>query len=435
LNVASQAVPAATETLTYERTKPTQRTPHGREDLPAHLRREEVVIMPQEDVSAMTRIGEKVTEQLHYKEAQCWVKRYVRPVFAGEINGVRTIRCGQLPALCNEKGKFGSSFIAHATVAKFEDHTPLYRLGQQLRRDSGMDIAESTLDKIPEIAAFWLAPIAGRLSAMLMAGGYVQMDESTLRVMIQPTNGKSTRGYMWLRNSPELKIVSFHYDRHRDAEVARRLLGNYQGILQTDGYVVYDAYSNAPGIIHAGCHAHARRGFEESLHNDKCRAAYALEEYRRLFDVERDARERNLSPDDRLALRKEKAEPIIAGFKGWLDAEVHTVRPKSRIGKAMLYCLGRWKELVRFLEDGRIELSNNLVENPVRPFALGRKNWLFAGSEDAARRMATIYTIQGTCKLHGVNLFRYLTHLLDELPSRRASDIDDLLPMNWKPPP
>jgi hypothetical protein len=265
-----------------------------------------------------------------------------------------------------------------------------------------------------------------------MQSGYVQIDESTLRVMIKPTNGKSKTGYMWLRYSPQLHIVVFDYDRHRNTAAAKKLVGDFQGVLQSDGYVVYDTYSSTEGVVHAGCHAHARRGFEKSKGNDKTRANYALKIYKDLFDVEKDAKEAQLSSEERLALRQERSVPLIEGFKKWLDEQVHNVRPKSNIGKAILYCLGRWDELTQFMHDGRIEISNNLIENCVRPYALGRKNWLFAGSEDAARRMAIIYSVQMTCKLLGINFFKYLTHVLEEMPKRKSGDIDDLLPMNWK---
>jgi len=432
LGVSPQTPPMPMERISYERAKPRKHTPHGRGEIPAHLPRSEIVIEPEGDTSAMERIGEKVTEQLEYKPPEYYVTRYVRPVFAGERDGVRTVLCGELPALCNDKGKYGASIIAQVTVAKFEDHIPVYRVRKQILRDSGMDIAETSLDALVEKAAFWMSPIAERLRVDVMASGYVQVDETRLPVMIRPTNGKSTTGQLWLRHSPERCIVAFDYQRRRTADVAQQLLQGYQGILQSDGYVVYDAFSRTDGVAHACCNAHARRGFDESLTNDRSRATHALEQYRKLFAIEDEARKAGLSPPQRLALRQENSAPIAAAFKSWLDAQVAHVIPKSPIGKAVLYCLNRWRELTRFLEDGRIELSSNLVENCVRPCALGRKNWLFAGSEDGARRMATIYTVAVSAKLHGLNTFDYFTHILRELPKRTSGDIDDLLPTTWR---
>jgi len=266
-----------------------------------------------------------------------------------------------------------------------------------------------------------------------MNSGYMQMDESHITVMIKPTAGKSTTGQMWLRHAPEKRIVVFDYDRHRSAGVARRLLGDYQGILQTDGYAVYDYYDTAQGVLHACCHSHARRKFEQSLRGDRKRAEYALGQYRRLFEIEQQAQTQQMTAEKRLLLRQQKSAPIVAELKGWMDEEFRKVKPKSPIGRAICYALNHWEQLTRILQNGRIELSNNFIENCVRPLALGRKNWLFAGSEDAARRMATIYTVLSTCRLHDLNTRDYLTDLLRKLPGRLSNNIEDLLPWNWKP--
>jgi len=433
LGIPENDISEKTETITYDRTKPHKQTPHGREDIPAHLPRNEIVIMPQEDVSGMERIGEKVTEQLEYAPAKYFVNKYIRPVFAGDIHGERTVVCGELPKLCSEKGKYGASIIAHAVVSKFDDHTPIYRLQKIIARDSGVVIPESSLDTFPEIAAFWLEPIARKCAEKVMGSGYIQMDESTLKVMIKPTNGKSTTGQMWVRHAPEQHIVIFNYDRHRSGTVASNLIGDYQGILQTDGLGSYNQFTESNDIVHAGCHAHARRGFDESKSSDHARAAHALSLYQKLFTIEAESKSLYMPPGDRHKLRQEKSAPIVAEFKLWLDAEVRNVRPKSPIGKAILYCLNRWYKLTRFLKDGRIEISNNLVENCIRPLAIGRKNWMFAGCPEAARRMGVLLTIIGTCKLLGINSFQYLAHVLTELPKRMDHDIDDLLPWNWKP--
>ena len=433
LGVPESSLPEKTETVTYDRKKQGRCTPHGREDIPAHLPRNEIVIMPQEDVSGMERIGEKVTEQLEYTPPKYSVNKYVRPVFAGNLHGERTVVCGELPKLCSDKGKYGASIIAHAVVSKFEDHTPIYRLQKIIARDSGVVVPESSLDTFPEIASFWLEPIAGKCAEKVMESGYVQADESTLKVMIKPTNGKSTTGQMWVRHAPEQHVVAFDYDRHRNGTVAKNLLGGYQGILQTDGLGAYNQFTKSEGVVHAGCHAHARRGFDESKSSDHERATHALDLYQKLFAVEKEAKSLSLLPGDRLKRRQETSAPIIAEFKLWLDAEIRNVRPKSPIGKAILYCLNRWYELTRFLEDGRIEISNNLVENCIRPLAIGRKNWMFAGSPEAARRTGVILTIIGTCKLLAINSFQYLAYVLSEMPKRMDHDIGDLLPWNWKP--
>jgi len=187
-------------------------------------------------------------------------------------------------------------------------------------------------------------------------------------------------------------------------------------------------------IVHANCHAHSRRGFKDALDSDPPRARWILDMYKKLFEIECIAKEEALSAEDRLKLRLEKSKPIIDEMKAWLDKTVLEVTPKSLIGKAVGYTLSRWKGLTRFLENGAIELSNNLVENGFRKMALGKRNYMFTKSEQGAKNLATIYSVLGTCYLHGINPFDYLCDVLEKLPSRASNNITDLLPMNWKPP-
>ncbi len=424
------------EELSYSRRKKKRKTPHGREDIPEHIPRHDIHIEPDFDTTGMEKLTDKITEQLEYKEPEFYVTRIFRPVYVNVVDGVRKIHCPPLPPLCIDKGKAGPTLVARIMVAKGEDHTPIYRQKKQIKRDCGMDIPLSSMDNWFARGCNWMNIIAGRLDQILLQCGYLQMDESPLKVMIKPTNGKSTRGYMWSRYGPEPGIAVFHYDRRWSAAVAEELIGpDYQGILQTDGLKAYDALGNRKTIIHAGCNGHARRGFEKSLGNDKKSAKHALKIYRELFAIEDEALKQNMTPDERLELRKEKSVPIIDDYKEWLDTQIQNpkILPKSKIGKAILYVLSRWKELTRFLEDGRIELSNNWIENLFRLLALGRRNWLFAGSGNGARNLASLYTILLTCKLQQINSFKYLSDVLKKLPARgEGADIDDLLPMNWK---
>jgi transposase len=211
------------------------------------------------------------------------------------------------------------------------------------------------------------------------------------------------------------------------------ITASYKGIVQSDGLNLYNTLDFRDGVIHANCHAHSRRGFKDALGNDKDRARWMLDTYIKLFAVDEIARNEELSAQQRLELRLEKSKPIIDEMKAWLDKTVLEVTPKSLIGKAVGYALSRWKGLTAFLNDGRIELSNNLVENRFRKLALGRKNWMFTKTEEGAKNLAAVYSILGTCELNGINPFDYLGNLLEKLPARMSNDIDDLLPMNWKP--
>jgi len=409
---------------------------HGRDELPAHLPRVQKHIVPDYDTTGMEHIRDAVTEELHYKEPEFYVVQTIRPVHVKiDENGLRTPVCPELAPRCIDKGNAGASMVAQTITAKVIDHTALFHFQKQIKRICGYDVAYATLNDWFARGVFWLEPIALRLHQMLLESGYVQMDETTLRVIITPSQGKSHQGYMHVCNSPELKIVSFQYFNTRNQKIVHSILGeHYQGIVQTDGLDIYNFLDTIADIVHAGCHAHARRGFEEQKSSDGKRVTPALDMWQSLFEIERDARDKGLSTDERLKLRRERSQPIIDELKGWIDTTIVELTPKDPLKKALLYTLSRWKQLTRFLCDGRIELSNNLIENRIRPLAQGRKNWLFSKSEAGARRLAIAQTVLRTCELHGINPFDYLCDVLEKMPGRKANDIDDLLPMNWVAP-
>jgi len=424
-----------TERIEYDRKKSNgKRTPHGREEIPPHLPRIRIPIHPDFDTTGMEQIGEKITEELHYKAAEFYVKQLVRPVFATIQNGFRTVVCPQLPPRCIEKGKAGASLVAQTIVTKCVDHIPLYRFKQQIDRSCDMHIAQSTIDGWFSRGAFWFEPVDRRLQEIIRAHDYAQLDETSVQVMIRPTKGKSHRGYMWLCSAPELKCVTFNYFHTRNKDGPGILLGpDYQGIVQTDGLEVYSAFCSKSTIIHAGCMYHARRGFKDALGNDRERASWMLDKIQLLSKIEEKAKVEGYSPEERLVLRQEESSPIMSEMKQWLTDNLMESLPKGGIGKAIKYMYNRWDELSRFLSDGRIEISTNFIENCVRPFAIGRKNWLFCGSESGARRLASVYSVLATAKLNGLNPFEYANVLLEELPKRTANNIDDLLPHIWKP--
>jgi len=434
----SQQAPVVTEqVINYTRTtvsKPP--TPHGREELPAHLPRVKEYVKPDYDTTGMEKISEKITETLEYKPPVFFVKQLIREVHVqkADDNGTeRTVMCSELPPRCIEKGKAGASVVAQAIVTKCVDHNPLYRFQDQIKRNCGLDIPYSTLSGWFMKGLFWLEPLAKRQHEILLTSGYIQTDETTIRVMIKPTEGKSHQGYMHLCLSPELPAVSFHYFNTRNQQHVQELLGpRYRGIVQSDGLKIYDVLNSTEGIEHGGCGAHARRGFMEAEGSDRKRAHQILDKWKELFAIEALARDQAMDANQRLAQRIEKSQPIMNDIKTWLNENISQVTPASLIGKAIAYMLNRWDELTLFLRNGRIELSTNLIENRVRPFVLGRKNFLFCQSEESAQALAAAYTIMGTCKLLGINQFDYLCDVLDKIPDRKANDIDDLLPANWK---
>jgi transposase len=435
LDVPIQDVEGVLETVTYNRTKVKKNTPHGRDEIPAHIPRIDKKIEPDFDTSGYVKIADKITEELHYKPAEFYVLRMIRPVLKKVIDGQAVISTPDLPPRCIDKGKAGSSFVAQLLVTKCVDHNPLYRFMEQVKRYCDYDIPYSTANGWFSRGAFWLESLIPALMSSIYESGYFQIDETTIRVMIEPVKGKSHLGYMVQLLSPDRKSVVFRYMETRNQKNIKELIPQtYNGIVQTDGLNLYHFLDHRDGIEHSNCHAHCRRGFKDALDNDPARARWMLDMYKVLFEVEETAKQENLSTEERLQLRVEQSSPIIDEMKAWLDATVLEVPPKSLIGKAIVYALSRWKGLTVFLKDGSIELSNNLVENGFRKMALGKRNYMFTKTEQGARNLATIYSVLGTCYLHGINPFEYLCDVLEKLPVRKANDITDLLPMNWNQP-
>ena len=435
LGVPKQNVEVTQETVAYTRDKIKKHTPHGRDDIPAHLPRFDKNIDPDFDTSGYVKIAEKITEELHYKPAEFYVLRLIRPVFKRIAdNGETVISTPELPARCIDKGIAGSSLVAQLLVTKCVDHNPLYRFQEQVRRYCDYDIPYSTISGWFSKGAFWLSGLVPALQDRILKSGYFQIDESTIKVMVEPTKGKSHLGYMVQMLAPELKIVTFHYMKTRNQKNIKDLIpDSYTGRVQSDGLNLYDFLDFKELITHVNCHGHARRGFKDALGNDEKRARCMLDMYKELFAIEAFSAENNFSAEQRLQLRLEMSKTLIDEMKLWLDKTVLEVTPKSLIGKAIGYMLSRWNALTVFLKDGRVELSNNFVENRFRKLALGRRNWLFTKSEDGARNLAAIYSVLGTCELNGINPYDYLCDLLEKLPARNANDIEDLLPIKWKP--
>lgn len=422
-----------TQTITYSRKNPNaNKTPHGRDEIPAHIPRVTIEIPPDYDATGMERVADKITEQLEYKPPEFFVKRYVRPVHATILNGRRTLLSPDLPPLCIDKGKLGATVVAHTIISKCQDHLPHYRIANMISRDCTMSIPESTIRDAFKQGTILLSAIVHRLEQIALSSNYLQMDESSIRVMIQPTQGKTHRGCMIVRHAPLEKIVLFNYQKTRNVDVGKKLLTQFKGTLQSDGLNLYPIICGELKLIQAGCMDHCRRGFDKALTNDKLRATQALDLIRPLYAVEEIARKEELTPEKRLALRIEKSAPVFNEFIVWCGETLKQTTPKSPIGKAICYTLERKTELGRFLEDGKIELSDILIENAIRPLAIGRKNFMFAGSEEGARRLAIGYSIIGTCLRNGLNVRNYLNHVLEELPKRMAKNIDDLLPIYWK---
>ncbi|MFA9462576.1 IS66 family transposase [Thiohalorhabdus methylotrophus] len=426
------------------------RTKRGRKPLPDNLPREEIVHdLPDEDKvcaedgAALERIGEEVAEQLDVIPAKVQVLRHVRPKYACpccEDTGVHTPAMPPQPI----PGSIASpGLLAHVATAKYVDGLPLYRMATILER-AGVDLPRATL-------AHWMVrmgeavqPLVNLLGDALEAGPVLQMDETPVQVLKERGKKATSQSYMWIQKGgpPGKPAIRFRYAPTRGHEVPKRLLADFHGYLQTDGYSAYGtALAGRDDVVAVGCWAHARRPFDEAIkaHGKKKakkagHARQGLDYIQQLYAIERQARDQGLDAAARYRLRQDQAKPLLDEMRAWLDEALTAVPPKSATGKALHYLAGQWERLVRYLGDGRIPIDNNGAENAIRPFVLGRKNWLFSNSIAGATASANLYSLVETAKANGHEPYAYLRHLFKELPATDSAEAyEALLPWNLDP--
>jgi transposase len=408
----------------------------GRLPIPAHLEREEEVIEPEEDTTGMEHIGDEVTETLEYTPGKLWVRRIVRPKYARKdtAQGQSPIIVAPMPDQAFPRLKAGVSLLVWLVISKFVEHLPLYRLAQILGRQ-GIKIPDSTMGEWVKVAIEQLEVLYAAYKRLLLQSAYLQMDETRLQVLEESAKGKPHLGYIWAVYDPVNRLPFYTYLPGRSHHGPKKLLEPFVGYLQSDGYSVYELLNREmPGITLLNCWAHARREFVKAKDNDPQRAEFALRCIQLLYKVEEEARNQQLSPEERLALRQEKSRPVWEELFAWMRIELEKTLPKSPIGGAIAYALKRRKNLEHFLLDGRLEIDNNLVENAIRPIAVGRKNYLFAGSHEAAQRTAMIYTLVNACKQHHIDPYIWLQDVLSRIHRQPVNRIEELLPQNWTPP-
>ncbi len=303
---------------------------------------------------------------------------------------------------------------------------PLYRQIEQFKR-LGVEIPSSTMSDWVTLCCNLLGPLYEALKKKILQSGYLQADETTIKVLDKNKNGKTHLGFYWVYRDPVSGLVLFDYQKGRGREGPTQMLKDFKGYLQSDGWPAYDILDkNNIQLIH--CMAHARRYFEHALNDHKELCAYAITEIQKLYNIERIARDENMLHQQRYELRQKESVPVLENLHRWLKQNVAVPTPKSATGTAFAYALKRWEKLMIYAGDGKLEIDNNLVENAIRPIAIGRKNYMFAGSHDAAQRSAMIYSLAGTCKLKGVEPLEYFTNLLQILPDFKANRLEELLP-------
>ena len=429
-----QSGPVLLQTIQYQRKKAskpdTEKVQTGRMALPASLPREEEVIEPKADVTGWTRIGQEITEELERIPGKLFVRQYLRPKYINPLTGEIVI--GELPVRPIDKGIAGPGLLAQIVIDKYVDHLPIYRQVQRFERE-GMKLPISTLADWISGTCHLLEPLYEVHRKQVLNSNYLQADETPIKVMDKDKKGATHRGYHWVYHAPVNRLVLFDYREGRGREGPNECLQDFSGFLQTDGYAVYEDFNKRSGITLLHCMAHARRMFDQALDNDKQRAEYVLTEMQKLYAVEQMGRDKSLSMEELHTLRQEQAIPILENIKVWMMNTYPEVLPESTIGKAIGYSLKRWDKLSLYTTDARLEIDNNLVENAIRPVAIGRKNYLFAGSHDGARRAAMLYSFLGTCKINNVNPFEWLRDILRRIPSHSVNRLQQLLPNNWTP--
>ena len=437
--VEVQAEPAEADVISVpEHT----RKKRGRKPLPEALLRIEVIhaladaerICPH-DGNRLTEIGEVASEQLDIIPAKIQVIRHIRKQYACACG--HCIKTAPLPAQPIPKSMASPGLLAHITVSKYQDALPLYRQETILKR-IGVDLPRATLANWMIQAGQLIQPLINLLRDRLLAYDILQMDETPVQVLKESGKTAQSKSYLWVQRGgpPDQPVVLYDYDPGRGAGVPKRLLENFTGYLQTDGYDGYNAVVEANGLTHVGCMAHARRKFSEAVKaqgrskHTKRKAGYAhhgLALIQKLYRVEKQAHK--LTPQARHTHRQRHARPVIDALRTWLDDALPQAPPTSATGKALNYLHNEWDKLVRYLEDGRLEIDNNGAENAIRPFVVGRKNWLFSTSVKGVKASANLYSLIETAKANDLEPYAYLRRVFTELPQADSVEaIEALLP-------
>lgn len=406
-----------------------------RAPLPEHLPRVELHHEPDSAICgcgcALKRIGQDVSEKLDYVPGVFSVERHIRGKWA--CAQCQTLVQAPVPAEVIDKGIPTAGLLAHVLVAKHADHLPLYRQEAIFGR-AGLAIPRSTLGAWVGVCGVRLQPLVDALKRHVLACRVVHADETPV-AMLAPGSGKTHRAYLWAYAAgmfEPLRAVVYDFQASRSGEHARSFLGNWSGSLVCDDFSGYKASFASGSVVEVGCMAHARRKFFD-LHkaNKSALAQTALEFIGQLYGIEREAKDK--PPDERLRLRRSRSRPIADAFHTWLLGQRARITDGTATAKAMDYSLARWVALTRFLEDAALPIDNNHDEQQIRPWATGRKNWLFAGTLMAGQRAAAITSLIQSAKLNGHDPYAYLKDVLTRLPTHKAKDIDQLLPHLWLP--
>ena len=416
--------------------KPLRRSHPGRQQLPENLPRIEQVIACQERNCTKCGgetavIGYDESEQLDVEPARYLVRAIKREKRACPNCAESSVTAAPLAERIVEKGLASDRVVIQTVVAKYADHLPLYRQAAMLQREAGLDIGRATLDGWVMRVGELLLPVVEAMRQDLLKESYLQADETTVPVQMHDHRGADHQAYLWQYGKPGGETV-FDFQLGRGREGPRKFLGNWEGILQTDGYQAYDGVGG-PKLIHVGCWTHARRKFVDAVkvNPQDGEAIKMVTRMDALFLVDRHARERQMSVEQRLALRHEHAESWAEEIRQECERLSGAVLPKSALGQAVSYTLNMWVKLRRCFDYAQVELSNNLAENSMRPVALGRKNWLHVGSAKSGPKVAAILSVVESCRRLNIPIKDYLADVLPGMSVRKLSEVAALTPARW----
>lgn len=426
---ACNVVEAKRVTYTRTTTATEQKSHPLRMKLPEHLERKEVIIEPLEDMTGLRRIGEEITEELDYEPGRLFVRRYIRPKYVSGDN--QKILIAPMVDRPLPRAIAGAGLLTQIVIDKYMDHLPLNRQMERLKRE-GITLPYSTLTDWVSATCRLLEPLYEALKKEVAGSDYLHVDETPVKVLDKDKKGTTHRGYFWVYHNSLADLVLFDYQMGRGREGPEGMLEGFKGYLQSDGYSAYEIFSGREGVKLLHCMAHARRKFFEAQNNDAERARYVLTRMQLLYDIERRCRQQQLSEQQVYELRQKEAVPVLEALGEWMKKACTEVLPKSAMGQALAYSITRWKELMVYASDGKLHIDNNPVERSIRPVAVGRKNYLFCGSHEAAQRSAMLYSLMGTCKLHGINPFIYLKDVLTRIALHPVNKVGELLPHHWK---
>ena len=425
-----------------------RRKKRGRRPIPQSIPRVDVTIdIPEEEKMCpcgcrMTCIGEEISEKLDFEPAKFQVTRYIRPKWActtgckGADDLGPGVKTALMPPQLIPQGIISAGLLAWILICKFVDGLPFYRQRNIFTR-LGLDISRATMSGWALRAAEACEQLIDLLLKRLRSGPYINMDETRVQVLREPGRKNTALSYMWVARGgpPERPVVYFHYAPSRSGIEARYIVGDFQGYMQTDGYSGYNALGDQEGIVHVGCLAHVRRKFNDVLKSGGKKsgknntAQTVMNLIASVYALESKAVKDRLTPEAVFRMRRQQVRPILDQIKKLLDLRKESAPPKSLLGSAIRYALGQWPRIEAYLEDGRLRPDNNLAENAIRPFAVGRKNWLFSGSPRGAKASATLFSLIETAKACGIDPYHYLLNLFEKLPyAKNEADLEALLP-------